>query len=150
MRDLQSDRTTEITSAKSLLTRIKASGREPTNAENATLQGHLDEVANLDRQIKGRALVHSVTSLGSSEDFAGDGTPQPGIFSEQIGKDLVSAIRTKGRFRTEVSTKAALGVTGVLPTSGQLAAPGLFPNAAVTGPTPGSWTQGLITLRLAA
>ena len=49
--------------------RAKAAGRaDLTPSEKDTVAAKMDEVATLDKQIKGRNLVNSVVSLGSAED----------------------------------------------------------------------------------
>ena len=143
--DLQLNRTTEIEAAKSLLARIKSAQRDPSDAENAVLQGHMSAVELLDRQIKGRALVQSVTSLGTCDD-GDDSAVRHGIFTDADAASLVTAVKSRTTFRVEVPSKAVIGVTGVLPTAGLGIVPGnspgsmfalasLFANEAASGPS---------------
>ena len=129
MRDYDAERSTHLAAARLTVNHAKSLNRELTPTEHDSVQAHFDAVTDLDKKIKGRKTFQSVIGLASSEDFTDDGEPR-GLFTEEDGKNLVSAIRTKSRFRTEVNTKAALGSTTLLPTAGTLAEPGLFPNAA--------------------
>jgi hypothetical protein len=72
-------------------------------------------------------------SLGSTDDdldsYTG-GTGFKSLFSEDTARDLLTAVTSRGTFRTEVSAKAAL-TNSFLPTTGQHVEPGLHPNAAL-------------------
>ena len=63
MRDLQLERTTHISAARSIIDGAKAADRDLTSTEDTTVRGHLDAVTDLDKQIKGRAMVQSVLGL---------------------------------------------------------------------------------------
>lgn len=73
MTDLTIDRTATLANAEAILDRAKAANRDLTAAEQAAVEAAIDRVGELDKQIKGRNLVNSVMSLGSSEDFNDDG-----------------------------------------------------------------------------
>lgn len=129
MLDLQADRTTVLTNAKSLLAAAKSGNRELTDAEQATMTGYMARVGELDKQIKGRALVNSVMSLGSSEDHLVD---RGGLFTDAAKAGIIQAVKTRTAYRTELDiggTKAALTSGTLLPTSGTTVEGGLHPNA---------------------
>jgi HK97 family phage major capsid protein len=81
MIDLNAERTTTINLAQAVLAAAKSGNRELTDAEQATSTGHMARIGELDKQIKGRALVNSVMSLGSSEDIPGGGGEGPRYLS---------------------------------------------------------------------
>jgi HK97 family phage major capsid protein len=75
MRDLAGERQQAIQSARSILERAKADGdRDFTAAEDHSVKASMALIKELDVQLKGRALVQSVMSLGSSDGggFGGD------------------------------------------------------------------------------
>lgn len=126
VQEWRDQRAAAITEAKTIVVGAKAADRELTSTEHTVVSASMAQVAQLDGQIKGRALVDSVISLGSVEDFDPE---RQSIFSETAAKDLLSAVKTRSAYRTEVSTKAALGSGALVPTSGTVVSPGLFPGA---------------------
>lgn len=81
------------------------------------------------KQQKGRDLVNSVMRLGTSDGGDPDRSGLPGLFDEAARKGLLTAVKSRSTFRTEVDTKAALTSGTLLPTTGARVEPGLFPNA---------------------
>jgi HK97 family phage major capsid protein len=124
--NLHAKRTAALKVARDIVEGAKAANRDLTPDENTAVAAKMTEVENLDKQIKGRNLVNSVYGLGTAEDQPYDGA-RSSIFSESAAADLVSAVKSKGLFRTEVSTKAALSNT-LLPPTGRGVEPGLYPN----------------------
>jgi HK97 family phage major capsid protein len=120
------ERATTLSNAKKIVARAKAANRDLTSTEQSTLTNAMDRVKTIDTQLKGRALVNSVMQLGSSEDFAEH--HRGGLFTETAAKDLVTAVKTRSSYRTEVSAKAAL-THAVVPTAGEGVEPGLYPSA---------------------
>lgn len=86
----------------------------------------------LEAQRKGQALVDSVMALATAEEDPDN--PSRGLFAERAAKDLVTAVKTRSAYRTEVPAKAALSHT-VVPTSGQGVEPGLYPSAVPLSPS---------------
>lgn len=121
------ERAASIETAKSIVATAKAANRDLTPTEEATVDRSLDRVKQIDKQIAGKAMVDSVMSLGSAEDYDENGDIRR-MFSETAAKDLVTAVKTRSSYRTEISVKAALTNT-VLPTSGQGVEAGLYPSA---------------------
>ena len=131
--DLHERRASALKIARDIVEGAKAAGRaDLTPTEHSTVAAKMDEVENLDRQIKGRNLVQSVRSLGTTDDdpdtYTGHHGGSKSLFADDAAQELLTAVKAKGTFRTEVSAKAALSNT-VLPTTGEHVAPGLYPNA---------------------
>lgn len=125
IQEWREERATILSNAKSIVTRATSENRDLTTSEQDTLTADMARVEQLAKQIKGRRLVESVHALGSCDD---DPDNPGGLFTETAAKDLVTAVKTRSSYRTEVSAKAAL--TGaLLPTTGTGVEPGLFPNA---------------------
>ena len=126
MRDLKTERSNTIAHAENILDRCKTERRELTAAEQTTVEADMARVEELDLQIKGRNLVNSVMGLASTEDFLDGGLD---LFDETARKGLLTAVKSRSTFRTEVDTKAALTSGTLLPTAGIGVEPGLFPNS---------------------
>lgn len=124
---LRTERQAKMDASKAIVSAAQSAGRDLTPSEAKTVDESITRVKAIDAELveQSKAMVKSVLSLGTAEDFNGSGSK---VFSESVGRDLVTAVKSKGMFRTEVSTKAALVAT-VLPTSGTHVEPGLFPNA---------------------
>lgn len=127
--DLAQSRADHISAARSVVDGCKAANRDLTPTEQTTVQGHLDAVTDLDKQIKGRALVQSITSLGSAEaDFHAErGTG--GVFTAEAKTGILHAVKTRTSYRTEVPSKAVLTSGTLLPTTGMRTEPGLHPTS---------------------
>ena len=119
-----------LAKAKAVLADAKAADRDLTAPEVAQMESTMARISVVDAEAKAQsaAIPAAIGGLGNSETSYDGGSNA--LFSEEDGKNLISAIRSKGRWRGEVSTKAALGSTTLLPTAGSLAEPGLHPNAA--------------------
>lgn len=134
--ELRAQRETHLNHAKNTLANVKVRGDEfPTEQEHDQLTRDMDAAQKLDKQIKGKALVQSVVSLGTSEDADpyGDGSGLTSkVFSPEAARALVSALKTRGNYRTEVVSSKALTGGALLPPAGQGIVPGLFPNGVVT------------------
>jgi len=130
----QSDLERLLTSAKAaqeLAAEMVASKTEIDGGMEAVARGLADagKAAELAvKQQRGRDLVNSVMRLGSSEDFTDDGRPAT-LFDEQAKNGIIHAVKTRTSFRAELPSKAALGVTTVLPPSGSYVEGGLHPNS---------------------
>jgi len=125
--DLAAERRNTIAHAELILDRCKAERRDLTPNEQATVEADMARVEELDLQIKGRNMANSVMGLASTEDFLDGGGLD--LFDETARKELLTAVRSKTTYRTEVNTKAALTAGTLLPTSGIGVEPGLYPNA---------------------
>src|SRR4051794_19915109 len=95
--DLVGKRVSALTSARTIINTCKAAGRDLTPTEVTSVEASLAEVRTLDQQIKGRALVESVTSLGSVDD-----APRSPLFNETDSKNLVGAVKSRSTYRMEV------------------------------------------------
>lgn len=120
------ERAALLQNAKNIVAKAKTGDRDLTTSEQDQLTDLMGQVERLDARAKGSALVNSVLRLSTAED---DLDQPNSLFTETAAKDLVTAVKTRSTYRTEVSAKAALTTT-VLPTMGKDVAPGLYPNAA--------------------
>lgn len=132
---LSDQRAAAIKAARDIVETAKSGGRTDLNPnEVEQVERHLSHAKTIDKQLKGKALVDSVLSLGSVDDDDGTdpfGGPHSSVFDPEAAKGLVSAIRTRSNYRTTVSAKAALTGGTLLPPAGQGLVPGLFPNGVV-------------------
>jgi HK97 family phage major capsid protein len=117
------ERAAALTEAKNIVANAKAASRDLTTNEHDTLNGLMGRVKELDRQIKGKALVDSVINLGSAEH----NPDTPGVFSQQARDGIVQAVKSRTMFRTEVDRKA-LTTGAMLPPAGVGVEGGLWPN----------------------
>jgi HK97 family phage major capsid protein len=121
------ERKNKIDHAQQIVDRAKAENRDLTPTEQASVEADIARVEELDRNRKGGSIFNRVMGLASSEDFAEGG---PGnLFTETARKELVTAVKSRTTYRTEVDSKAALTSGTLLPTSGTGVEGGLFPNA---------------------
>ena len=121
------ERATTLTTAKDIVAKAKAAGRDLTASEQEALTRSTDRIKQIDSQIAGKALVDSVMSLGSVEDFDGDGNPRGHLFTEETKAAFTTAIKTRSAYRAEVARKA-LTVGSLLPPSGTGVEAGIYPN----------------------
>ncbi len=119
------ERANLLVKATTVVDRAKTADRDLTPSEQHQVDGLLARVDKIDTQVKGRNLFDSVMRLGSADD---DPYHERGLFAEHAASELVTAVKTRSSYRTEVPVKAALS-NAVLPTSGQGVEPGLYPNA---------------------
>lgn len=68
--NLKEQRSAALKVARDIVDGAKSEERDLTDEENSTVEAKMAEVATLDTQIKGRALVESVRALGTTEDTA--------------------------------------------------------------------------------
>lgn len=123
--DLKTERSNTIAHAQKIIDRAKTENRDLTTAEQSSVEADFDRIHELDKQIKGRTLADSVMKLGTSE------WPNPehetGLFSEEAKAGLLTAVKTRTAYRTEIDRKALTSNT-LLPPSGTGVQPGLHPN----------------------
>ena len=117
------ERVEQVANAKNTVAKATAANRDLTPTEANTVDQSLDRVKQIDKQVAGREMVNSVMSLGSAEDDP----DRPGLFTEFDKSGIVQAIKSRTAFRTTVPSKALIGETGLLPTSGTGVVPGLHP-----------------------
>lgn len=90
--DLRAARDAAIKAARAITDAAKAEDRDLTDDERSEVQGHLDEVKKTDTMIKGRALVDSVRSLGTTEpESEPDGEPA----AKSLGEHHVKAVTSE-------------------------------------------------------
>ncbi|WP_185994852.1 phage major capsid protein [Nocardioides campestrisoli] len=120
---LREQRAAVLTEAKTIVARATKANRDLTTHEADTLDGLMGRVTNIDKQIKGKALVDSVLRLGTAEDDP----DARGVFNETAKAGIVHAVKSRTTYRTEVDRKALTSGT-LLPTVGRGVEPGLWPN----------------------
>lgn len=120
------ERATALANAKKIVSKAQSERRDLTPTEQRTVSAATERIEDIDRQAKGRAMVDSVIKLGSSED---NPDHPGGIFTESARDGLVSAVKSRTMFRTDVDTKATLTAGTLLPPSGQTVEPGLYPTS---------------------
>jgi hypothetical protein len=128
MRDYDTERASHLAAARLTIDTCKSQNRDLTPTEQTVTQSHLDAVTELDKMIKGRALVQSIKSLGTSEtdtERAGTG----GIFTPQAKSGILAAVKTRTAYRTEIDSKALLTSGTLLPASGTYTEGGLHPTS---------------------
>jgi HK97 family phage major capsid protein len=127
LRAMREEHATHLATAKRLVEAAKAAGRELTGIENDAVEKSMSRVTELAPRIKAQrsAAVDAVYKLDSADNYHGSGS----LFSEEARKGLLTAVKSRSTFRTEVDVKAALTVGTLLPTSGTGVEPGLYPNA---------------------
>lgn len=128
LQQMRDERVTLLQDATKVVDGAKGARRELTPTEQQQVTDLLSRVDKVDAQIKGKKLADSVMRLGSAEDDPDHPHHAGGLFAERAAKDLVTAVKTRSSYRTEVPVKSALSNT-VLPTSGQGVEAGLYPNA---------------------
>jgi hypothetical protein len=126
MRDLLAERADTLAHARRIVDGCK--GRDLNEYEEQQVQTDLETVRLLDRQIQGRSMVNAVRNLGRGVDW-GDGPPRPSMFDEEQKSGLAHALKTNTSYRAEVSTKAALTTSALLPSVGTFVQEGLHPNS---------------------
>ena len=100
MNELHMQRAAAIKAARDLVDGAKAAARELTTEEVTTIEQKMTEVATLDKQIKGRALVDSVMSQATVEDKPedeGKGTNAKSLgehFAKSVGPDGFGRLKT--------------------------------------------------------
>ena len=124
------ERSRLLSHARHIVETAKANGdRDLTTHEAAQVEADIANVKALDAGTKSPSLVERVMALGSSDDFDCEGNPRgAGLFSGEAKTGIVSAIKSRQAFRTELPAKAALTTGSLLPTSGALVQGGLHPN----------------------
>jgi HK97 family phage major capsid protein len=124
--DLKTERKNTIAHADQIVARAKTAGRDMTPTEVASVEAAITRIEELDKQLKGRALVDSVMKLGTSDGFT-DGGPGS-LFSGETKAGFISAVKTRSAFRADVDRKA-ITVGGLVPAAGSGVEPGLHPTA---------------------
>jgi HK97 family phage major capsid protein len=121
---LRTERSDLLAHAKNLTSQALSANRDLTPTESETVESAVQRVKQIDAELKNASdLVRRVIALDNADDY--NASP---IFGEKAATDLVTAVKSRSSYRTEVDVKAALSNT-VLPTSGQGVEPGLYPNA---------------------
>jgi HK97 family phage major capsid protein len=89
--NLNAARADALKAARGILDGAKADGRDLTDEEQATVEGHLSEVVTLDKQIKGRALVDAVKGLHTEDDEQPTEEEQPAQ-AKSLGEHFVKSV----------------------------------------------------------
>lgn len=91
MNDLKKERAEAIKAGRAIVDAAKAEDRELTDDETAAVETHLDTVKSLDVKLKGRELVHSITSLGSADDD-GEATATKTAGAKTLGEHYAKTV----------------------------------------------------------
>lgn len=97
--NLKEQRSAALKVARDIVDGAKSEERDLTDEENSTVEEKMAEVATLDVQIKGRALVESVRALGTTEDAAED-TSTSGAkslgqhFADSVGEEQFGRLKS--------------------------------------------------------
>jgi HK97 family phage major capsid protein len=117
--NLREQRAAAIKAARDVIEHAKAEGRELSDEDQTAIDGHMDEVKNLDVQIKSAALVKSVMDLGGTDN---EPDPEQPVKAGSLGEHFASHVKADGLSRL----KAIGGYT--------VSAPEFVPAKAATDP----------------
>jgi HK97 family phage major capsid protein len=107
--DLNAARNAALKAARDIVAAAKAEDRDLTDEEQATIQGHVDEVHKVDGQLKGRALADSLKGLHRDEDTpddSGGGTPSA---AKTLGEHFVKSVGPEGLARVKAQAGYSAG-----------------------------------------
>lgn len=125
--NLDEQRATALKAAHVIVDAAKTDNRDMTEAEQAQVKSHLDEVAKLDVQLKGRALAASVLSQTTAEDAPADEDRKAGAktlgehFAKSVGDEGFARLKTIGGYT--VSAPEFKAATDAQITTGAALAP---------------------------
>ncbi|GAA2113018.1 phage major capsid protein [Nocardioides bigeumensis] len=123
---LHEKRIVNIKSARDIVERAQAAGRELTSSETDQVTACLSSVKTIDKQIAGKALVDSVVGLTNVEDTHGP-TASGSLFSDTDKAGIIHAAKSRTAYRADLNVKAAITTGALLPTSGTYVEGGLHP-----------------------
>lgn len=126
--DLKAQRQAALAAARAIVDGAKAAARDLTAEEQDQVDTHLTEVKNIDKKIKGKALVDSVMSLGGPEDEDPEGGEEPGgqksartlgdHFAKHVGPEGFVRLKSIGGYTASAPEYQVKAPTDTLDTTG--------------------------------